>query len=208
MIYETIDKQDYLTFHETLEGKDKKFSKTAIGMWDFMKAWDDWGVRVLKEKTDIISVCFMKVSGQAGSKVLFISNIFTPEAGRGKGSARNMLDRNIKEAFEIHSASTIRLDCNRPALPFYDKLGMTYWGTTISESMFCDLPINNKGVDSLSETKYTSSLDILNSYSPKLREAKIKWIKKKVIEHEKYDYGHPSRYEEFVKLTSHATLEF
>lgn len=208
MKYETINKQDYLTFHKTLEGKDKKFSKTAIGMWDFMKAWDNWGVKVLKENDSIISVCFMKVSGQAGHKVLFISNIFTPEAGRGKGSAREMLNCNIKEAVNNYYATTIRLDCNRAALPFYDKLGMTYWGTTISESMFCDLPINDKGVDSLAETTYTSSLDILNAYDAKLRGAKIKWIQKKVSEHDKYDYGHPSRYKEFVKITSYAVLEF
>ena len=208
MKYETLNKQEYLTFHETLEGKDKKFSKTAIGMWDFMKAWDNWGVKVLKENDSVISVCFMKVSGQAGHKVLFISNIFTPESGRGKGSAREMLNCNIKQATNDHLATTIRLDCNRAALPFYDKLGMTYWGTTISESMFCDLPINNKGVDSLAETTYTSSLDIINSYDTKLREAKIKWIQKKVSENDKYDYGHPSRYQEFLKITSHAVLEF
>lgn len=206
MNYEILNKQQYLEFHDKLEGKDKKFSKTAIGMWDFMKAWDSWGVRVLRDDK-IRSVCFMKVSGQAGHKVIFISNIFTPEAGRGSGSARAILDENIKEAVTNFGADTIRLDCNRSALPFYDKLGMTYWGTTISYSMFCDLPVNKNGVASLLETKYTSSKDILNSYDPKLREAKIKWIKKKVDKHESFDYGHPSRYEEFIRLTEHAKLD-
>jgi hypothetical protein len=41
----------------------------------------------------------------------------------------------------------------------------------------------------------------------KLREAKIKWIKKKVDKHESFDYGHPSRYEEFIRLTEHAKLD-
>lgn len=198
MNYKTLDKNGYLAYHNTLTGKDFKFSKVAIGMWDFMKAWDEWPPRVLEENGSIISICFMKISGQAKSKVLFISNIFTPESGRGKGSAREMLHRNILEAVEA-GATSIRLDCNKSALGFYDKLDMTYWGTTISHSMFCDLPINNKGIECFKQTKNMSSLDILNSYPQELREAKIKWIMKKVKKHKEFDFGHPSRYDEFMK---------
>ena len=198
MIYKTLDKNDYLRYHNTLTGKDFKFSKVAIGMWDFMKAWDEWPPRVIEENGQIFSVCFMKISGQAKSKVLFISNIFTPEFGRGKGSAREMLNRNILEAVEL-GANSIRLDCNKSALGFYDKLGMTYWGTTISHSMFCDLPINNKGVECFKDTQNLNSLEILNSYPQELRSAKIKWIIKKIKKHKEFDFGHPSRYNEFVK---------
>ena len=198
MIYKTLDKNDYLRYHNTLTGKDFKFSKVAIGMWDFMKAWDEWPPRVIEENGQIFSVCFMKISGQAKSKVLFISNIFTPEFGRGKGSAREMLNRNILEAVEL-GANSIRLDCNKSALGFYDKLGMTYWGTTISHSMFCDLPINNKGVECFKDTQNLNSLEILNSYPQELRSAKIKWIIKKIKKHKEFDFGHPSRYNEFVE---------
>lgn len=198
MIYKTLDKTEYLKYNSTLTGKDFKFSKVAIGMWDFMKAWEDWPPRVLEENGQILSVCFMKISSQAKSKVLFISNIFTPESGRGKGSAREMLNRNILEAVEL-GATSIRLDCNKSALGFYDKLGMTYWGATISHSMFCDLPINNKGVACFEQTKNMSTIDILYSYPQELRNAKIKWIMKKVKEHKEFDFGHPSRYDEFMK---------
>lgn len=198
MIYKTLDKNDYLKYHNTLTGKDFKFSKVAIGMWDFMKAWELWPPRALEENGEILSVCFMKISGQAKSKVLFISNIFTPSAGRGKGSAREMLHRNILESVEA-GATSIRLDCNKSALGFYDKLGMTYWGTTISHSMFCDLPINDKGVECFKQTTNMSSLEILNSYPKELREAKIKWIMKKVKKHKEFDFGHPSRHHEFMK---------
>ena len=198
MIYKTLDKNQYIKYHNTLTGKDFKFSKVAIGMWDFMKAWDAWPPRVLEENDQIFSVCFMKLSGQAKSKVLFISNIFTPEAGRGKGSAREMLHRNILEAVEA-GATSIRLDCNKSALGFYDKLGMTYWGATISHSMFCDLPINDKGVDCFKDSKNMSTLDILNYYPQELRSAKIKWIIKKIKKHQEFDFGHPSRHDEFVK---------
>jgi predicted GNAT family acetyltransferase len=198
MIYKTLDKNDYLRYHNTLTGKDFKFSKVAIGMWDFMKAWDEWPPRVLETNDQIVSVCFMKISGQAKSKVLFISNIFTPETGRGKGSAKEMMDRNIIEAVEM-GATSIRLDCNKTALGFYDKLGMTYWGTTISHSMFCDLPINDKGVECFQDTKNLSALEILNSYPQELRSAKIKWITKKIKNHKEFDFGHPSRYDEFAE---------
>lgn len=198
MIYKTLDKNQYIKYHNTLTGKDFKFSKVAIGMWDFMKAWDAWPPRVLEENGQIFSVCFMKLSGQAKSKVLFISNIFTPEAGRGKGSAREILHRNILEAVEA-GATSIRLDCNKSALGFYDRLGMTYWGATISHSMFCDLPINDKGVDCFKDSKNMSTLDILNCYPQELRSAKIKWIIKKIKKHQEFDFGHPSRYDEFVK---------
>ena len=201
-----MSRDAYIEYHDSLIGNDKKFSKVAIGMWDFMKAWDAWPVRALIDDKTITSICFMKISSQAGHKVLFISNIFTPVAGRGQGAAREMLHRNILEAVEL-GADTIRMDCNKSALPFYDKLGITYWGATISHSMYCDLPINNKGVDSLSETKYTSSLDILNTYPSKLREAKINWIAKKVKKHPEFDFGHPSRYDEFMKMTEHAVLD-
>ncbi len=201
MHYVALSKYQYLELvHSRLEDpKDIRFSKVAMGMWDFMKAWDKWPVRTLWEDNDIVSSCFMKLSNQAGSKVLFISNIFTPVAGRGKGLAKEMLDRNIKEAVDI-GATSIRLDCNRKALPFYDKLGVTYWGATVSESMFCDLPINEKGVLSFLETKDMPSEDILNSYNTKLREAKMKWINRKVHKHRQYDFGHPSRYDEFIDL--------
>jgi len=66
--------------------------------------------------------------------------------------------------------------------------------------MFCDLPINEKGVLSFLETKDMSSEDILNSYNTKLREAKMKWINRKVHKHRQYDFGHPSRYDEFIDL--------
>ena len=206
MIYKTLDKEAYLRYHNTLVGKDKKFSKVAMGMWDFMKAWEKWPPRVLEENGEILSVCFMKLSNQAKTKVLFISNIFTPTPGRGKGSARDMWHRNILEAVEL-GARTIRLDCNRAALGFYDKLGMTYWGTTISHSMFCDLPINSKGVECFNTTKNMSAVEIFNEYSPELKTAKLKWISKKVKKHGKYDFGHPSRYNEFMSLLNFKTLE-
>jgi hypothetical protein len=148
----------------------------------------------------------MKISGQAKSKVLFISNIFTPTPGRGKGSAREMLHRNILEAVET-GATSIRLDCNQSALGFYDKLGMTYWGTTISHSMYCDLPINSKGVECFKETQSKNATEILNTYDSDLRAAKIKWIAKKVKKHKEFDFGHPSRYDDFMSLVNFKTLE-
>jgi GNAT superfamily N-acetyltransferase len=187
-------------------GEDKKFSKVAIGMWDFMKAWEKWPVRILEDNGEIISVCFMKLSGQAKSKVLFISNIFTPKEGRGKGSAREMLHRNILEAVSL-GATSIRLDCNQKALGFYDKIGLTYWGTTISKSMFCDLPINERGLDGIKDLKNKSAIEILNTYSPELKAAKLKWIAKKVKKHKEFDFGHPSRYEEYLSLLDFQTLE-
>jgi len=208
MIYKTLDKQEYLRYHDSIvDVKDKKFSKVAIGMWDFMKAWDAWPPRVLVANEKIISICFMKISGQAKSRVLFISNIFTPTAGRGKGSAREMLHRNILEAVEA-GATSIRLDCNKSALGFYDKLGITYWGATISHSMFCDLPINDKGIDCFKQTQNSNSLDILNSYPQELRSAKIKWIMKKVKKHKEFDFGHQSRYDDFMKnfVNDNATI--
>lgn len=204
--YKTLDREQYLDYHNTLDGKDKKFSKVAIGMWDFMKAWDTWPVRILEEDGKIISVCFMKISGQAKYKVLFISNIFTPEQGRGKGSAREMLHRNILEAVSL-GATSIRLDCNKKALGFYDKLGFTYWGTTIGKSMFCDLPINNKGIEYFKELKLKSAEEILHSYPSELTKAKIKWIQKKVKKHKEFDFGHESRYNEFVTLTTYSSIK-
>jgi hypothetical protein len=206
MIYKTLDKTEYLSYHNTLVGKDKKFSKVAMGMWNFMKAWEKWPPRVLEENGEILSVCFMKLSNQAKTKVLFISNIFTPTPGRGKGSAREMLHRNILEAVES-GARTIRLDCNRAALGFYDKLGMTYWGTTISHSMFCDLPINERGIECFRETQNKNANEILNMYSADLKAAKLKWIAKKVKKHREFDFGHPSRYEDFMQLVDFKKLE-
>lgn len=206
MIYKSLDRDQYLSYHNTLVGDDKKFSKVAIGMWDFMKAWDSWNPRVLEADGEILAVCFMKISGQAKSKVLFISNIFTPTPGRGKGSAREMLHRNIIEAVEA-GATSIRLDCNRSALGFYDKLGMTYWGTTISHSMYCDLPINSKGVECFKETQNLSAIEILSKYDSGLRAAKIKWIAKKVKKHGEFDFGHPSRYEDFMSVVNFTTLD-
>jgi len=206
MIYKSLDRDQYLSYHNTLVGNDKKFSKVAIGMWDFMKAWDSWQPRVLEADGEILSVCFMKISGQAKSKVLFISNIFTPTPGRGKGSAREMLHCNILEAVEL-GATSIRLDCNRSALGFYDKLGMTYWGTTISHSMYCDLPINSKGVECFKDTQQLSAIEILNKYPQELRNAKLKWIAKKVKKHEEFDFGHPSRYNEFLTITQSRSIK-
>ena len=201
MNYVILTKGEYISkVHNLLiEPDDKKFSKVAIGMWDFMKAWDDWGVRTLWDSNNLVSACFMKVSGQAGTKVLFISNIFTPVSGRGKGGAREMLDQNIKESVSL-GATTIRLDCNQKALGFYDKLEMTYWGTTISHSMFCDLPINETGVDYFQTTKNMTAEQILNSYPTRLKEAKIKWIWKKIKSHQEFDFGHPSMYDQFLLI--------
>jgi GNAT superfamily N-acetyltransferase len=206
LLYKTFDREQYLKYHNTMIGEDKKFSKVAIGMWDFMKAWEKWPVRILEDNGEIISVCFMKLSGQAKSKVLFISNIFTPKEGRGKGSAREMLHRNILEAVSL-GATSIRLDCNQKALGFYDKIGLTYWGTTISKSMFCDLPINERGLDGIKDLKNKSAIEILNTYSPELKAAKLKWIAKKVKKHKEFDFGHPSRYEEYLSLLDFQTLE-
>jgi hypothetical protein len=207
MIYKTLDKQEYLRYHDSIvDAKDKKFSKVAIGMWVFMKAWDAWPPRVLVENEEIISICFMKISGQAKSKVLFISNIFTPTTGRGKGSAREMLHRNILEAVEA-GATSIRLDCNKSALGFYDKIGMTYWGATISHSMFCDLPINRKGIECFKDTQNMSANEILNCYDSGLKAAKIKWISKKVKKHKEFDFGHPSRYDDFMSVVDFKTLD-
>jgi hypothetical protein len=84
---------------------------------------------------------------------------------------------------------------------------MTYWGTTIGHSMFCDLPINSKGVECFNTTKNLSAVEIFNAYSPELKTAKIKWISRKVKKHEKVDFGHPSRYNEFMSLQVFKTLE-
>lgn len=207
MIYKTLDKDNYLRYHNSIvDTKDKKFSKVAIGMWDFMKAWEAWPPRILEENGEVVSICFMKISSQAKSKVLFISNIFTPVSGRGKGSAKEMLHLNILEAVEA-GATSIRLDCNKSALGFYDKIGMSYWGTTISHSMFCDLPISDKGVESFRDTQNMSATEILNQYGSDLKAAKIKWIAKKIKKHKEFDFGHPSRYEDFMSLVDFNTLE-
>jgi hypothetical protein len=84
---------------------------------------------------------------------------------------------------------------------------MTYWGATISHSMFCDLPISNKGVECFKETQNLTANEILNKYSSDLKAAKIKWISKKVKKHKEFDFKHPSRYNEFVELTSSASIE-
>jgi hypothetical protein len=208
MLYKKVNKTDYLKIHASLtDPADIKFSKTAIGMWDFMKAWDAWGVRILEDEEGICCICFMKVSGQAGTKVLFLSNIFTPASGRGKGSARTMIDFNIKEAVNL-GAETIRLDCNKSALGFYDKIGLSYWGTTRDKSMFCDLPIDSTGVSCFQQTKNKTAAEILDSYSERVRTAKIKWIYKKVKMHEETDHGHPCRYDDFMDIYNNkATLE-
>jgi len=208
MIYGSLNREDYLKYHATLaEPADVKFSKVAIGMWNFMKAWENWEPRTLSDNGKIICVCFMKLSGQGGAKVLFISNIFTPSDGRGKGAAREMLDQNIKEAV-TKGATSIRLDCNKSALGFYDKLGMTYWGATISHSMFCDLPIDSSGVECFQESKNKTAEEILNAYPSKLREAKIKWINKKVKRNDEFGFNHPSRYEEFLLIFTRKMLPF
>ena len=196
---QTLTRDEYLAYHQTLADKDLKFSKVAIGMWDFMKGWDKWPPRVLTRENDIVNVCFMKLSGQAQTKVLFISNILTPTAHRGKGFAREMLDRNILEAVEA-GAETMRMDCNQKALPFYDALGFSYWGTTIEKSMFFDLPIDTEGIDGIWKYRNQGASEILDCYGDKLRTAKVKWIAKKVRKHEEFDYGHPSRYEEFMRI--------
>jgi len=199
MDYLTLTREKYLAYHQTLAGNDFKFSKVAIGMWDFMKGWDKWPPRALVRGEDIVNVCFMKLSNQAQTKVLFISNILTPSAHRGQGHAREMLDRNILEAV-AEGASTMRMDCNQKALPFYDALGFSYWGTTIERSMFFDLPVDGEGIEGIWKYRNQGASEILDSYGDKLRTAKVKWIAKKVRKHEDFDYGHPSRYGEFVRI--------
>lgn len=199
MIYKNISKEEYLEFHKLLKDKDLKFSKVAIGMWDFMKAWNKWPPRILEIDNDIVCICFMKISNLSKHKVLFISNIFTPFNHRKKGYASVMLNYNILEAVDL-GATSIRLDCNREALKFYDSIDLTYWGTTKSSSMFCDLPINREGISYFKETKDKSALEILNMYPSDLKMAKIKWIKKKTKDHNEFDYGHKSMYSEIEHL--------
>jgi len=199
MNYKTINKDEYVALHNTItDDKAFKFSKAAISAWDFMKGWDKWDPRVLEEDGKINSVCFMKVSGQAGSKVLYICNIFTLPEFRKKGYGKILLDYNIKEAVQDYGASSLRMDCNKKALPFYDSLGVVYWGTAPNKSMFCDLPINNNGVSSLGSHGKKNSAEILQTYDARLKEAKIKWIKKKLRDHDKLDYGHPSLHDDFM----------
>jgi GNAT superfamily N-acetyltransferase len=199
MNYRTINKAQYLALHNTItDDKTFKFSKAAISAWDFMKGWDKWDPRVLEDEGVINSICFMKVSGQAGSKVLYICNIFTLPEFRKKGYGKMLLDLNIKEAVADYDAESIRMDCNKKALAFYDSLGAVYWGTTPNKSMFCDLPINSNGVASLGSHGAKSSSDILNTYNPRLRDAKIAWIKKKLRDHDALDYGHPSLRDNFM----------
>lgn len=200
MNYKIIDKAAYVALHNTItDDKAFKFSKAAISAWDFMKGWDKWNPRVLEDSKGVInSVCFMKVSGQAGSKVLYICNIFTLPEFRKKGYGKILLDYNIKEAVDVYGAESLRMDCNQKALPFYDSLGVVYWGTAPNKSMFCDLPISSNGVASLGSHGGKSPTEILNSYGTKLREAKVKWIKKKLRDHAALDYGHPSLHDDFM----------
>lgn len=199
MNYKTIDKAEYVALHNTItDDKAFKFSKAAISAWDFMKGWDKWNPRVLEDNGVINSVCFMKVSGQAGSKVLYICNIFTLPEFRKKGYGKILLDYNIKEAVKDYGAESLRMDCNKKALPFYDSLGVVYWGTAPNKSMFCDLPINSSGVASLGSHGGKSPTEILNTYGTQLREAKVKWIKKKLRDHAALDYGHPSMHDDFM----------
>lgn len=198
MQYKTINKQEYIKLYETItDDKASHFAKAAIGAWDYMSGWDRWDPRVLEEDGKINSVCFMKVSNQVGYKVLYICNIFTLPEFRKKGYGRILLDENIKEAVSI-GASSIRMDCNKKALPFYDSLNAVYWGVALNKSMFCDLPINSKGVESFGSHKGKTASEIISSYDKKLQDAKIKWFHKKLRDHQKLDYGHPSLYDNFM----------
>jgi hypothetical protein len=194
----TWDKETYLHYHESLSPSDKAFSKVAIQAWDWMNGWEKSPPHILLAGKLIANICFSKVSKQADSKVLTIWNIFTPEGSRGQGFARDMLDARIVAAVE-EGATSIRMQCQKTALGFYDNLGITYWGA-LYKAMYCDLPISASGVEHFWEIKSHDSQLILDSYSERLQLAKVKWIARKIKNHEKNDFGHPSRYSEFLAL--------
>jgi hypothetical protein len=73
--------------------------------------------------------------------------------------------------------------------------------------MFCDLPINERGIECFRETQNKNANEILNMYSADLKAAKLKWIAKKVKKHKEFDFGHPSRYDDFMSVVDFKTLD-
>lgn len=205
MQYKRISREEYMVFHLTLNtDKEIGFSKKSMLFWDKYYDWETQKPYALIDEGKVVSVSFVNFARyRKDHKVFSIVNIFTPSRYRGKGYAKELMKVQFKEAYEL-GCKSFRLNCEHEAIPFYDKIGMCYWGWTKSKALYVDLPMPIDG--DIENIKYFRDFDVslLFPYDKATNESKLNWIARRIKDHESTQKKMPDnnflRYQDLIKF--------
>lgn len=149
-------KEEYKTeFQDHICETDKeslKFSKKSLEYHDFVYNNREpvWKKPVLATKVDgvITTVLFYNFTRD---KNLTIINIVTPIAHRRNGYAKVLLSEACRLSHE-QGGKRLRMWCEPPAVPFYNKMNMVYWGCNERKEHYCNMPLLPSMDDYISTT--------------------------------------------------------
>ncbi|PLY07842.1 MAG: hypothetical protein C0625_03825 [Arcobacter sp.] len=139
--------------------EDKKstdFANHAFDWWNENYYWRRFPPLCLTHNN--IHLCYLFYTISKNEEYLIINFLLTPKKQRGKGYAYDLL-KYLFEFITYKDVNRVKLTCTPSSLPFYNKLGLEYWGVDKLGLYYSDFKMPHQGITGIKKVVLDSSLE-------------------------------------------------
>lgn len=157
-----LNLEEYM--HSISDIKDKKsieFANDAFDWWNEKYYWRRFPPLCLTHNK--IHLCYLFYTISKNNEYLIINFLLTPEKDRGNGYAYTLL-KYLFELITYKDVKRFKLICTPSSLPFYNKLGLEYWGIDKLGFYYSDFKMPKKGIRGIKKVVQDSSIDEFSNY--------------------------------------------
>lgn len=126
--------------------KTLKFAKEAMDLWDNFYSWEKWPPLCLIHDDMILSYLFYSTTKD--NEYLIIHRILTPKQFRRKNYGHELFGYLFSKLSNTH-IKRFRMSCVSSSIPFYNDLGLNYWGVNDKGQYYCDFKMPIKKIEEI-----------------------------------------------------------
>ena len=155
-----LNLEEYM--HSITDIEDKKsidFANNAFDWWNENYYWRRFPPLCLTHND--MHLCYLFYTISKNNEYLIINFLLTPEKDRGKGYAYDLV-KYLFEFVTYKDVNRFKLICTPSSLPFYNKLGLEYWGIDKLGFYYSDFKMPKKGITGIKKVVQDSSIDELS----------------------------------------------
>lgn len=176
-ILKSLSEKSFLEFQDSIDPADKESVRFCKQTYDFHVKWYGFDSKpylmAVDENDHILGVMTYNVT--KNDKYITVINLLVPSKNRRKGIAKALMQKAIDVARE-NFKSRLRMACDIPALPFYNRLGMVYWGIRQNSAFWCDIPLLWEDINEYVQLKDRKIDELMDEKSWSLARRRVKSI--------------------------------
>lgn len=192
-VLKSLSEKSFLEFQNSIDPEDKESVRFCKQTYEFHVKWYGFDNKpyliAVDEDNEILGV--MTYNLTKNDRYITVINLLVPKKNRRKGVAKALMQKAIDIAKE-NFKSRLRMACDIPALPFYNKLGMVYWGIRQNGAFWCDIPLLWDYIDEYVKLKELKVSLLMDDKSWSLAKRRVKRV-----------LGKNSKEHEAIKLCGH-----